>query len=93
MRSTIPHRHDGRRIRVIGAPRSADWIAGLADEGYQIDLRPIAGPDDLKALERDPPDAAIIDLNRAPTRGSRRELDRSAAAMAHAAGDGRLWIA
>lgn len=64
-----PYPQDGRRIRVIGAPRSAEWIERLAGEGFQVDGRPIAGPDDLKDLEHDPPDLVVIDLNRAPSRG------------------------
>ena len=45
MRSTTPYPYDGRRIRIIGALRSTDWIAGLADEGYQPDRpdRPARG--------------------------------------------------
>lgn len=60
-----------RRIRVASTSPAgdADWIARLSGEGYYIDHRPVAGPDDLKELEREPPAAVVIDLRRAPASG------------------------
>ena len=60
-----------RTIRIIGASPEAGsaWIGQLAAEGYEVDQRPVTGPDDLKELEREPPEAVVIDLARAPARG------------------------
>ena len=58
-------------VRVIGTSRPAagTWIARLEDAGYAIDREPVAGPEDLKRIARQPPRAVIIDLDRAPARG------------------------
>ncbi len=57
-------------IRIIGAsPAAATWVASLADAGYAIDRDLFTGPDDLKRLARQPPQAVVIDLDRAPARG------------------------
>lgn len=61
----------GRRIRVVSTSPAgaAEWTAQLEAKGYEIDRRPIAGPGDLKELERDPPAAVVVDLGRAPASG------------------------
>ena len=60
-----------RTIRIIGASPEAGsaWIERLAAEGYEVDQRPVTGPDDLKDLGRELPGAVVIDLDRAPARG------------------------
>ena len=61
----------GRRIGIVSTSPAGDagWTAQLEAEGYEIDHRPVAGPDDLKELERDPPAAVVVDLRRAPASG------------------------
>lgn len=61
----------GRTIRLVTTSPAGDagWTAQLEAEGYEIDRRPVAGPDELKELERDPPAAVVIDLRRAPASG------------------------
>ena len=58
-------------VRAIGlsSGASATWIARLEAAGYTIDREPVTGPDDLKRLARQPPNAIVIDLDRAPARG------------------------
>ena len=58
-------------IRIIGASPEAvgAWIPRLAEAGYAVDRKGVAGPEDLKRLGREPPRAVVIDLDRAPARG------------------------
>jgi len=56
-------------VRIIGASSSATWIARLEAAGYAVDREPVAGPEDLKRIAREPPRAVVIDLDRAPARG------------------------
>ncbi len=59
------------RIRLIhwNAAESRCRAAKIEGAGYEVDGGPLAGPDDLRKLQKDPPDAVVIDLSRLPSQG------------------------
>ena len=56
-------------IRVLNYHPAAIWTERLRAGGYEVDVRPLRAPADLKALGKDPPAAVAIDLSRAPAQG------------------------
>jgi CheY-like chemotaxis protein len=58
-------------IRLIhwNAEEARQRIEDLSAGGVEVRFRPLSGPSALHALERDPPQAVIIDLSRLPSQG------------------------
>jgi hypothetical protein len=49
--------------------QAADRAEYLKDAGYAVGYEPVGGPDFLRKLGNDPPDAIVIDLSRLPSQG------------------------
>lgn len=59
------------RIRLIhwNVIESEAKAGRIRDAGYWVDSRQLAGPDGLRELRDDPPEAVVIDLSRIPSQG------------------------
>src|SRR5512146_1837986 len=58
-----------RRVRLIHWNPGAEELARpLREAGCDVDTRPVT-PEALRALNRDPPDALVVDLTRVPSQG------------------------
>lgn len=64
-------RRTSRQVRLIHwNARDGEVIAAsLRAAGWDVDASPFTGPDSLRALREDPPDAVVIDLSRRPSLG------------------------
>jgi CheY-like chemotaxis protein len=60
-----------KRIQLIhwNAAEAEEKAGVLRAAGYEIDCRVPSGPDSLRMLRENPPDAVIIDLSRLPSQG------------------------
>jgi hypothetical protein len=60
-----------KRIRLIhwDGDRAEECAKRVLSAGYEVDSSQLSGPDGLRDLRSDPPDAVVIDLSRAPSQG------------------------